>query len=598
MKRTIDSYFKATAADSSKNSDEKASSSPSAELTELEEEENCVIESSNLLSVESSTIKERHYNIKWEKKYKWLVYNEEKKGAFCKLCQNFMKNDLKVLQKTGGVFITIPFTSYKNALGKNGKLEKHEHSSAHTVSIEMEKIKNNAMKKPIHTQIVQQSDSEIQLNRKSLKILLRGLYFLVKEEIAHTTKYGSLIESIFDKLNDDFKTWRKSQSDRSNYSSKDTACELLVCMGEMLRNVLKKTLKNKKFSILADETFGFDGAANMAGNVGGVRRKLSEKAKRDILYIHCKAHILSLAAASCRNKNKKVNRFFYVLKDIYKLFSKSPKRENILHEIQAVINDPILKIPECIEVRWLSHYKIVNAVFRSLKSIMMACEHIHKDGIDLASLAGGILLEIRKTSFFITCYVMNELLSTLSYLSNTLQKKNLNLANVIPLITTTKLHLNDIANQCVNTNSNLYIKIQNEIHDKFGSEMHLTADEDTKTTLKQMKEYCESLIREIDNRFNDKSINIMKFASHFESFQSFIGIQDTELKIICGYFPMLNAEAILADIKSFNFFIKSMLDSGIYKAHESPLIKIMEADIGYTELQQLCEILLVIPVTT
>lgn len=428
-------------------------------------------------------------------------------------------------------------------------------------------------------------------------------------------------------------------------------------MGEILRNELKKTLKNKKNSILADENtslknemelsimfrfvedkvpvekflaivkipngtaetiadaidkeltsldlnysnviaFGFDGAANMAGNVGGVRRKLSEKAKRDILYIYCKAHILSLAPASCRNKNKKVNGFFYVLKDIYKLFSKSPKRENILHEIQAVINDPILKIPECIEVRWLSHYKIVNAVFRSLKSIMMACEHIHKDGIDLASLAGGILLEIRKTSFFITCYVMNELLSALSYLSNTLQNRNLNLANVIPLITTTKLHLNDIANQCVNTNSNLYIKIQNEILDKFGSEMHLTADKDTRTTLKQMKEYCESLIREIDNRFNDKSINIMKFACHFESFQLFIGIQDTELKTICGYFPMLNAEAILADMKSFNFFIKSMLDSGIYKAHESPLIKIMEADIGYNELQQLCEVLIVIPVTT
>jgi len=160
--------------------------------------------------------------------------------------------------------------------------------------------------------------------------------------------------------------------------------------------------------------FGLDGAANIAGNVGGVRRKLSEKTKSDILYIHSKAHILSLAAALCRNKNKKVNRFFYVLKDIYKLFSISPKRENILHEIQVVTNDPILKIPKCIEVRWLSHYKIVNAVFRSLKSIMMVFEHIYKDGI---------LLEIRKTSFFITCYVMNELLSALSYLSNTLQKK-------------------------------------------------------------------------------------------------------------------------------------------------------------------------------
>lgn len=49
--------------------------------------------------------------------------------------------------KTSGVFITVPFTSHKKALGKNGKLEKHEHSSAHIISIEMENIKNNAIKK-------------------------------------------------------------------------------------------------------------------------------------------------------------------------------------------------------------------------------------------------------------------------------------------------------------------------------------------------------------------------------------------------------------------------------------------------------------------
>lgn len=30
-----------------------------------------------------------------------------------------MRNDLKNLQKTGGVLITVLFTSYKKALGKN-----------------------------------------------------------------------------------------------------------------------------------------------------------------------------------------------------------------------------------------------------------------------------------------------------------------------------------------------------------------------------------------------------------------------------------------------------------------------------------------------
>lgn len=129
---------------------------------------------------------------------------------------------------------------------------------------------------------------------------------------------------------------------------------------------------------------------------------------------------MSVAAASCRNKTQKVKRLFHVLKDIWELFNKSPKRENILHEIQALINDPILNIQECIKVSWLSHYRTVNAVSKSLKSLLMVCEHIYKEGADLASLAGSILLKIRNVSSLITCWVMNELLSALSYLNNAL----------------------------------------------------------------------------------------------------------------------------------------------------------------------------------
>lgn len=50
------------------------------------------------------------------------------------------------------------------------------------------------------------------------------------------------------------------------------------------------------------------------------------------------------------------------------------------------------------------------------------------------------------------------------------------------------------------------------------------------------------------------------------------------MKKNCGYFPMLNEEVVLADIKSFDYFIKPMLDSGVYKSRESLLVKIMEAD--------------------
>jgi len=69
----------------------------------------------------------------WNKKINnWYIM--KKKGAFFKLCKNVtMKNDAKVLQKTDGVFVTFLFSFYKKILGNNGKLEKHEHSLAHTV---------------------------------------------------------------------------------------------------------------------------------------------------------------------------------------------------------------------------------------------------------------------------------------------------------------------------------------------------------------------------------------------------------------------------------------------------------------------------------
>ncbi len=38
---------------------------------------------------------------------------------------------------------------------------------------------------------------------------------------------------------------------------------------------------------------------------------------------------------------------------------------------------------------------------------------------------------------------------------------------------------------------------------------------------KGMKEYCESVIKEIEARFNDKSLDTMIFASRFENFKSY-----------------------------------------------------------------------------
>ena len=134
----------------------------------------------------------------------------------------------------------------------------------------------------------------------------------------------------------------------------------------------------------------------------------------------------------------------------------------------------------------------VNVIFRSLKSIFITRNHIHKEGGNFESL--GSLHEIRFESFEITCQVMNE------------SEKNI-----------------------------------------------LTA----------IKKYYESVIKEIEDRFTDKSIGI-------------ILIWDLSINVRSTRQRSLNAENVLVDLKSFTFSIKSMVSCGMYKA-----------DVGYCELEAL-----------
>ena len=52
----------------------------------------------------------RKYNKMWEETFPWLEFDENLQGAFCKLC----KKGGRSLQRTGGAWITKPFTDWKN----------------------------------------------------------------------------------------------------------------------------------------------------------------------------------------------------------------------------------------------------------------------------------------------------------------------------------------------------------------------------------------------------------------------------------------------------------------------------------------------------
>lgn len=113
--------------------------------------------------------------------------------------------------------------------------------------------------------------------------------------------------------------------------------------------------------------------------------------------------------------------------------------------MQAIFNDPILKIPEAIEIHWLSHYIIVHAIKQSYIAIRTICENIHQDGANLASLAGWILLCLREESFILLLCGLDEILGAICNLSLTLQAPKLCISVLPTLITSTTDHLNQIA---------------------------------------------------------------------------------------------------------------------------------------------------------
>ncbi|VVC35071.1 Hypothetical protein CINCED_3A005318 [Cinara cedri] len=187
----------------------------------------------------------------------------------------------------------------------------------------------------------------------------------------------------------------------------------------------------------------------------------------------------------------------------------------MLHKVQVILNDPILKIPEAIEIRWLSHYKIVHAIKQSYIAIVTTCEHIHQDGADLASLAGGILLSLREESFIILLCRLDEILGAISNLSLTLQGPKIVISTLTTLIKSTTCHLNNILESSKQdvVNKISIIKNATDISNQLNSSRK---DDCFKETLSCLSNFLEQTIKEMNCRLNDTALTLIEGCSIFE----------------------------------------------------------------------------------
>ena len=69
----------------------------------------------------------RAFNPLWFDTYCWLEYSIERNAAYCYACRFFSTGH----HQSEAPFVATGFTNWKNAPGKNGRLEKHDTSERH-----------------------------------------------------------------------------------------------------------------------------------------------------------------------------------------------------------------------------------------------------------------------------------------------------------------------------------------------------------------------------------------------------------------------------------------------------------------------------------
>ena len=126
----------------------------------------------------------------------------------------------------------------------------------------------------------------------------------------------------------------------------------------------------------------FDGAANMSGNKGGVQALLKEHSA-DLIYVHCRSHLLQLALVRAANRTPAVKGVLAVINKLYAMFKHSPKRLAVLEGVQFAVDGISHKLVHAGSTRWLSYDGSIAVVLKHYTAICLALELVRVSNSDM-----------------------------------------------------------------------------------------------------------------------------------------------------------------------------------------------------------------------
>lgn len=198
--------------------------------------------------------------------------------------------------------------------------------------------------------------------------------------------------------------------------------------------LIKQQLDLRKIPLSKCLGLATDGASTMTGKENGVAALMVAE-NPYLIPVHCIAHRLALATSQAAKSIPYLVKFQRYLVSIYSYFRHSTNRVHDLQEIERILEDPTLKYQPVYEVRWMSLHLAVQAVRRTLNSLITFLENEVASEHDPA--ARGILEEVRKYEFLATVHLLDDVLLLLTKLSKVFQRENIDFSIIAPMVHST-----------------------------------------------------------------------------------------------------------------------------------------------------------------
>jgi hypothetical protein len=264
----------------------------------------------------------------------------------------------------------------------------------------------------------------------------------------------------------------------------------------------------------------------MTGKRTGVATRLRVH-NPEMVSLHCGAHRIALASSQAARDVAYMKTFDSHLVTLYYHFANSSVREAALHEIQEIMEEPVLHLKKAIHTRWLSHDQAVTAIRRTLPSLLTTLEREVAEKDD--AVARGLLHALKCYKFVATLYLLSDVLPLLSKLSLIFQKEDVDLSLIKPVVSATVASLKVLRDK-----PGVYLKQLDETLHKLSTEFGLQVSSNSKQQFQQniREVYIDKLVDNLENRFAESHllsglVTLFHPGNAAESKQSSPGIVDT-----------------------------------------------------------------------